>query len=378
MTTTNARGFVSRWFPTYSDYPESRLFSLDMLRGLDMLLLTVAGPLLQAAQKSWKCFSPEFMGQLRHNWSGFTLWDIIMPMFIFMCGAAIPFALGRRLEAGKGEFWRHVLARVALLWFLGGLVQGYWASLNPQTFTPFSNTLQSIAVGYLAAACIMTLRSKALQIALPIAAAAAYTAILALCGDYSEYGNAAFKVDNAILSAILPATNSFVARPSHYTWFLTSLMFVVMTMCGYHATGILRGSWSKRGKALALFAYAVALFAVGGVSSVWVPVIKPIFTLSFTALAMGWCVLALALLYVACDIFMLRRGTALVLLFGQCALTAYFVSHFFGSALSAVATAVTPAAKVHLSGETAAFLAAVVKAVALVGVMIAWRRLRRK
>ena len=38
------------------------------------------------------------MAQFRHPWGGFALWDIIMPLFIFMCGAAIPFALTRRLD----------------------------------------------------------------------------------------------------------------------------------------------------------------------------------------------------------------------------------------------------------------------------------------
>lgn len=34
-------GRLPRWFPSAVDYPENRLFSLDALRGLDMLLLTV-------------------------------------------------------------------------------------------------------------------------------------------------------------------------------------------------------------------------------------------------------------------------------------------------------------------------------------------------
>ena len=65
-------GFVERWFPTYTQYPESRLFSLDILRGLDMILLTVIGPLVRAAQKSWKCFPASMMDQMQHNWTGFT------------------------------------------------------------------------------------------------------------------------------------------------------------------------------------------------------------------------------------------------------------------------------------------------------------------
>ena len=89
-----------------------------------------------------------------------------------------------------------------------------------------------------------------------------YTVFLA-CGDYSEFGNLAGKTDHAILSAILPADNPYVAKPSHYTWFTTTLMFAAMTLCGYHATEILRGGGEKRQKAIRLFIYGGALEVVG-------------------------------------------------------------------------------------------------------------------
>ena len=78
---------------------EGRLFSLDLLRGLDMLLLTVVGPFFAALDKAVGLPSG-FMRQFHHEWGGFTLWDIIMPLFIFMCGCAVPFALGKRLKDG--------------------------------------------------------------------------------------------------------------------------------------------------------------------------------------------------------------------------------------------------------------------------------------
>jgi predicted acyltransferase len=78
-----------------------------------------------------------------------------------------------------------------------------------------------------------------------------------------------------------------------------------------------------------LFVYGAALEVVGWAVSPWIPVIKPIFTLSFTAQAMGWCVISLAVLYVLTDILMLRRGLGVIVLFGQYALTAYLVGVWF-------------------------------------------------
>ena len=317
---------------------KERLYSLDVLRGLDMILLVVIGPLVNAANGIWQ-FSPEFMRQFRHDWLGFTLWDIIMPLFIFMCGAAIPFALDRRIENGRAgaAFWKHVLVRVAMLWVLGMVVQGNLLALDPAKFNPYSNTLQAIAAGYLIASCVMLIPSKPMRIAVPISFALVYTLLLALGGDYTEYGNFAFKSDIAILKAVLPSNSQYLAKPNYYTWFSTSLMFAAMTLAGFHATEILRGGGEKCQKAIRLFLYGAALEVVGWAVSSWIPVIKPIFTLSFTAQAMGYCVLALAILYVLTDVLLLRRGLGIVVLFGQCALAAYIVGGFFRPVLAKLA-----------------------------------------
>ena len=137
-----------------SKYPSSRLFCLDLLRGLDMFLLVALGPLIGTANGIWHFESDAVHRQFLHAWGEFHFWDIIMPLFIFMCGAAVPFALGKRMKDGRPlpGYWRHVLGRVAFLWFCGMLVQGSLASLDWHIISPYCNTLQAIAAGYLIAA----------------------------------------------------------------------------------------------------------------------------------------------------------------------------------------------------------------------------------
>ena len=355
-------------------FPASeRLFSLDVLRGLDMMLLTVVGPLVCAAQKGWNCFPDWFMRQFNHGWECFTLWDIIMPLFIFMCGAAMPLALERRLKKGGGAFWRHVLLRVAVLWALGGLVQGRWMTLDPLQMSPFSNTLQSIAVGYLAVAAAMSFRSRALMIAAPVAMTAAYTVLLA-CGGYGKFDNAAFRIDHAILALVLPEGSSWVANPSHYTWFSTSLMFAAMTFAGYHATQMLVSGKAKWRRASERAVYGATLLAIGLASEIWIPCIKPIFTLSFTCEAMGWCVLSLAGLYVVNDILMLRRGLGFILFFGRMALAAYFISHFFAPVLRAAARLFGDGIVSYLPSSASPFALAFFEVASLVASMVIWRK----
>ncbi|MBQ7189020.1 MAG: DUF5009 domain-containing protein [Kiritimatiellae bacterium] len=314
-----------------------RLFSLDFLRGLDMFLLVAIGPLMRGADKAWGLPS-SVMGQFRHGWVGFTLWDIIMPLFIFMCGAAIPLALTKRMKDGRptGAFWRHVAWRFALLWFLGMMAQGRILTLDPMQISPYNNTLQTIAAGYLITALLMLTRNRIMQIAVPILLFAGYGVLLACFGDYTDTGNCAYRVEMPVLRWIVPA-GSKAFEVGGYTWFLTTMMFAFMSLCGYHCTEIIRGEYTERRKMGLLLALGGGLLGLGWLLSIWVPVIKPIFTVSFTAQAMGWCVLAWAVLYLITDICGLRRGLGVFILYGKFALTAYLCHTVFHAAVDRVA-----------------------------------------
>lgn len=364
-----------------------RLFSLDLLRGLDMFLLTVIGPLFWACNKIWPC-SESVTRQFNHFWGGFTLWDIIMPLFIFMCGAAIPYALSKRMEDGRPGpgFWKHVLGRVVLLWFCGMLVQGNLATLDLAQISPYNNTLETIAAGYLIAALVMLVPSRAVRIAAPIVLAGLYGVLMHFMGDYSKTGNIAALVESKILTAVLPAGNTFIKSianpevgvPYHgYTWFLTTLMFGAMTLCGAQCAEILRSAWDKKKKAIALLLLGAALLGIGwGLVFCGVPMIKHIFTVSFTAQAMGWSVLALGILYILTDVLMLRRGWWLITLFGQCALTDYMASHFFRPALQGAVKACVQGVP-HLLGTTyQPLVEALAMAAILTIVLVVRRRLR--
>ena len=354
-----------------------RLLSLDLLRGLDMILLTVVGPLFWAVNKAWTM--PEAVQlQFKHAWGGFTLWDIIMPLFIFACGAAIPYALSKRLNddgRATGAFWRHVLGRFALLWFCGMLVQGRLATLDPLQISPYNNTLQTIAAGYLIAALVMLIPIRALRAVFPFALAGAYGALLHFLGDYSQGGNLAQVVEQKILGGILPA-GSLAFKTHGYTWFLTTLMFGAMTLCGAQCAEILRGKSPNGRKAMALLLIGGLLLGAGFALELAVPCIKHIFTVSFTCQAMGWCVLALDVLYVLTDVFGLRFGWWFVTLYGQCALTAYMATHFFRPSLEACTKSITKGFPRFIDKAYMPLAEALVTVIVLTIVLVIRRRLR--
>ena len=310
----------------------NRLFSLDALRGLDMLFLCVVQPIIMVAAGNFGFADPEthpFMRTFHHYWGGFTAYDLIMPLFIFMSGAAVPLALRKRLDAeGRptAAFWKHVGWRFVMLWILGMVAQGRLLSCNPAQFVYFSNTLQSIAVGYVIAALVFLSKRPLVRFGVPVLLALAYGLSLQFLGDYSVSGNFAMKVDMVFVNLLQPCGHDTAS----YTWYFTSLMFGVMALCGMHSTLVLQSSRTPWRKAAILAGFGAALL-VGGLVLEWagVPCIKHIYTVSFTGQAMGVSVLLLAALYVVNDIWKFRRGWWIVTLYGQCALAAYVLGETF-------------------------------------------------
>lgn len=357
-------------------YPQDRLFCLDLLRGLDMMLLLCFGPLIKAFSKAIGGLPEPFMEQLSHvEWTGFNLWDIIMPLFIFMCGAAVPFALGKRLKDGKAtaNYWKHVSVRFALLWFLGMLVQGRFFTYDPGKFMYFSNTLQTIAIGYVAAAGVFLLKSRYLRLSVAFSMFIIYGALIHFGGDYSQSGNLAMKVDKAIFGFFLPDTNPMM-KEAKYAWVLPSFMYAAMTILGMESAKLLTDKkLSKWLRAGFLAAASLAILGAGFLLSFWIPVIKPIFTVSFTLLAIGWSMLALAVLYVITDIFRFRFGMSIPILFGQFALLAYVSAHIFSGAYWSIARVFTFGLEQYMTKEWAY----VIMRVIMIGLMTYVLAIRR-
>lgn len=114
---------------TRADAPKpQRLRSLDALRGFDMLWI-VGGSVLakEFAKYSEWGWAEWLSGQMHHpGWEGFTLYDLIFPLFLFLAGVAMPFSLGSKLKNGvsKTLLLRKVAIRAIVLILLGMVYNG--------------------------------------------------------------------------------------------------------------------------------------------------------------------------------------------------------------------------------------------------------------
>lgn len=311
-----------------TDTGGKRLFALDLLRGLDIFALTVLMRLYWAANRTFEL--PQWLKvQFSHVWATPGLVDFAQPLFLFVCGAAVPFAVPKRLSAdgrATARYWKHVAYRVAMLWVSGMIIQGQLLSFDISKMHPYNNTLQTIAVGYLAAALTMLVRSAAVRIAVPVALAAVYGGSLWICGDWTAEGNLARLVDERVFAAI-------GCRAKSFTYVATSLVWAAIGIAGMHAALILKSERGQWAKVKILSATGVALCVAGAAVLPWVPPIRHIYSLSFSLISTGLSFLLLAFLYVVTDIKGYRSHWGYFLLFGEFAFLSWWLHTFFGPAL---------------------------------------------
>ena len=100
-----------------------RLLSIDALRGFDMLFISGAGTflLLLEGKTGW-AWVDSLAQQMEHPaWNGFTFYDFIFPLFLFIAGVSLPFSLHKARGRGmhQAEIYRKALGRTLILIALG-------------------------------------------------------------------------------------------------------------------------------------------------------------------------------------------------------------------------------------------------------------------
>lgn len=320
-----------------------RLASLDILRGFDLFLLVFLQPILWALLQ--QIGTPAATALLYHFdhevWEGFRCWDLVMPLFLFMSGVSMPFALARYLrgDAPTGATVRKVVRRFIILWLLGMVVQGNLLWLQPDAFQPYTNTLQSIAIGYLITACILLSRAPLrTQVIISLGLLAAYSIPMMWVGDYTVDGNLAARIDALILG-------DRRGDPT-YAWLLPSLNFGVTVWLGALTGQIIRRGGTPSARiSLRLAALGAALIAAGWLWGFEMPIVKRIWTSSMTLYSGGWCLLLTAAFYQVIDVWGRWNGAFEWLkVYGMNSIVAYVVGEVinFRSVIDSVCYGLRP------------------------------------
>ena len=319
-----------------------RLESLDVLRGFDLFMLVgLETAIHQLASAVDTPSFHSFIWCFTHvDWEGFSPWDLVMPLFMFMSGITIPFALSRYKHTNnQTSVYRRILKRVILLWIFGMMCQGNLLGLDSNRIYFYSNTLQAIAMGYLIASLLYLHTRIRTQIIVAAGLLLGFWGAMEWItvqgyggGNYTPDGNLAEWIDREVLGRFRDGASMMngevvFADWYRYTWILSSLNFGVTVLTGTFAGYILKDKeWMPKQKLTYLLAIGAAMVAIGWIWGIWHPVIKKLWTSSMTLVSSGYCFLLMALFYYLIDYKGWKKYSGWLKVYGMNSIVAYMLT----------------------------------------------------
>ena len=344
--------------------PLTRVASLDAFRGFVMFLMLAEAMRLWTVQEAFP--DSRFWAWVAYNtthvpWQGCSLHDVIQPAFSFLAGASLPFSIASRRARGDrfNSMLGHAVRRSLILIFLGIFLRSMG---HPQTHWTFEDTLTQIGLGYtlLFLVAFASLRTQVVvftailvgfwaafvlyplpgatfdypSVGVPADWPHLYTGFLA---HFNKNSNLSWAFDVWFLN-LFPRESPFLYNPGG--WSTLSFIPTLATMM----LGLWSGVWLKSGrgtadKLMGLVVGGVALTAAGLLLQ-WlhiVPIVKRIWTSSYTFYSGGLTVLMLAGFYALMEWRGWRRWAFPLLVIGANSIAIYVMSwtmeHFVSEAL---------------------------------------------
>lgn len=305
-----------------------RLRSLDVFRGA-----TIAFMILVNNAGDWGAT----WGPLLHApWHGWTPTDLVFPFFLFIVGAAIPFALGPRLESGSADFpalRRKIAKRSALLFLLGLALIWFPFYTVAWERARVPGVLQRIALVYLVAALAylhLNLRGRAI---LAVTLLAGYWAAMKLipvegfaAGDLSPEGNLAFRIDHLVLG---PHIWRYSPGPGDPEGIFSTVPAIVSALAGIFAGELLRRNAGRNvareaPRTLTYLTLAGAVLVLLGLAlAPLFPINKNLWSPTYVLFTTGAALLALAATHFLVDVRRIEAWSRPFAVFGRNAILAY-------------------------------------------------------
>jgi len=341
-----------------------RIAAIDAFRGFVMFLMLAEAMRLPALRNAFP--DSRFWSIIAYNtshvpWQGCSLHDLIQPAFSFLVGAALPFSLLNRRARGE-SFQRllgHAVWRSVALIFLGIFLRSLE---RQQTYWTFEDTLTQIGLGY-TLLFLIAFASLRVQIAVFVTILVGFWAAFALYPlpgpdfDYTKVGvradwpylytgflahfnknsNLSWAFDVWFLN-LFPREKPFLYNSGG--WSTLSFIPTLATMM----LGLWTGRWLQTNRSTVeklkgLVIAGVAL-TLAGLIFQWLhinPIVKRIWTSSYTLYSGGLVVLILAGFYALIDWKGWRKWSFPLLVIGANSIAIYVMSwtieHFISSAL---------------------------------------------
>ena len=317
---------------------KTRLYSLDALRGFDMLFIMGLSTFVAHLCAAFGAADCWLARQMRHvDWHGFAQHDTIFPLFLFIAGVAFPFSYAKMQEKGwtMARISAKLVYRGLMLVLLGMIYNG----LLNKGFgeVRWASVLGRIGLGWMFAAFLYMAFSCRTRIVVAAGLLAGYWAIMrfvsvpgapAGADPWSPEWNLAAYVDRLLLPNPL-------GKGADPEGLLSTIPAVATAMFGMFTGEFVRlkgerGTGNRErgtggGKAIAMLAVAAAMLAAGLVWSNWMPINKKLWTSTFVLVAGAYSLALFAVFYWIVDVKMWRGWTFPLRVVGMNAITVYLL-----------------------------------------------------
>jgi len=285
----------------------TRLASLDVLRGFDMFWIIGGGSLVVALSKAldwgWLNVVAEQMEHVR--WEGFHFEDLIFPLFMFISGVAIPYSITSKIEKGGSKFqlFKKAARRGFILILLGIFYNG--ALERGFTTMRIPSVLGQIGIAYFFAATIVIYTKDMKSRIFWLLGILVSIAILQLGVPVPGAGAGLLDPVNGINAYLdrLLIPGRLHGKTFDPEGLLCSISAISVTLMGALAGGILRdGTPASARKASILAITGAAITVVALALSTFYPIIKAAWTVPFDLLTSGISFMLLSLFYLSIDV----------------------------------------------------------------------------
>lgn len=310
-----------------------RLASIDALRGFDMLMISGGGAFIfLLGGKTGIAFIDAVALQFEHpEWNGFTFFDFIFPLFLFLAGTSMAFSLtgGLAKGIGKYELAIKIFKRMLILMILGILDKNAPIDIFDPAHIRYGSVLGRIGLATFLGALLYMNYSWTARLYLGVGILVLYYLVLVLipvpgygAGDLSFEGNLVGWFDrNFMPGKLKQGTYDELAL-------LTQFPALCLTIFGSLAGDILLASYTAGEK----LKRHIILGAVGIIAGLlWnsiFPINKHLWSSSFIMLTSGMAFILLAVFYWVIDVKGYKRWSFFFRVIGMNSLVIYLAVRF--------------------------------------------------
>ncbi len=279
-------------------------------------------------------FTSGIASQFRHSkWEGFTFWDLIAPMFMFIVGISMTYSIGKRIEKGarRKDLFLQIIRRTVLL-FIFGLIMNDLLEFNFSELRIWGGTLQRIALCYCIGGIIFLTNRVRGVIAWSLGLLLFDWAVMTLvpvpgvgAGVLTPAGNLAGYLDRMLIFGRMHGYGH-----GDYLGVITTLPCTTATtfgaLCGHY---LRKHAHSPHRKTVMILAAGVICLIVGGLWGMIYPMNRALWSASYMLYSNGWSLVFFAVFYYVIDVRGYSKWAFPFILIGLNAITIYLVQSQF-------------------------------------------------